>query len=28
VIDRQMKKRAIPEKYVAIFKHAMGAREQ
>jgi acyl-CoA thioester hydrolase len=28
VIDREMKKRAIPEKYVAIFKRAMGAREQ
>ena len=28
VIDREMKKTAIPEKYLAIFKHAMGAREQ
>ena len=28
VIDRAMRKTPIPEKYVAIFKHAMGAREQ
>ena len=28
VIDREMKKTAIPEKYVAIFKHAMGVSEQ
>ena len=28
VIDREMKKTAIPEKYVAIFKRAMGASEQ
>ena len=28
VIDREMRKTAIPGKYLAIFKHAMGAREQ